>query len=105
MPSTFAFGVLGPCSSRIFQSKFCSTSFSYSSRIQVVGSLTVLTYVTHRKTDFILGFVLFARFFPLISIWEIQEGRLHSVQETNERVEGYLPDPKPVVLPRAETEN
>ena len=28
---------------------------------------------------FMLGFVIFARFFPLISIWEIQEGRKLSV--------------------------
>ena len=41
---------------------------------------------------FILGFVLFARFFPLISVWEIQEGREQSVKETSERLEGYLPD-------------
>lgn len=42
---------------------------------------------------FILGFVLFARFFPLVSLWEIQEGREQSVAETVERLEGYLPDP------------
>ncbi|HSR52354.1 MAG TPA: NrfD/PsrC family molybdoenzyme membrane anchor subunit [Acidobacteriota bacterium] len=42
---------------------------------------------------FILGFVLFARFFPLISIWEIREGREVSVKETVERLERYLPDP------------
>jgi molybdopterin-containing oxidoreductase family membrane subunit len=42
---------------------------------------------------FILGFVIFARFFPLISIWEIQEGREHSVPATTERLEEYLPDP------------
>jgi len=41
---------------------------------------------------FILGFVVFARFFPLISIWEIREGQAHAVAETAERVEGYLPD-------------
>ena len=47
---------------------------------------------------FILGFVLFARFFPLISIWEIQEGRKQSVAETTERLESYLPDPAPGTL-------
>jgi molybdopterin-containing oxidoreductase family membrane subunit len=45
---------------------------------------------------FILGFVLFARFFPLISIWELEEGRESAVAETTERVRGYLPDPEPV---------
>ena len=44
---------------------------------------------------FILGFVLFARFFPLVSIWEIEEGREHSVQQTTQRLRQYLPDPKP----------
>ncbi len=51
---------------------------------------------------FILGFVLFARFFPLISLWEIQEGREQSVAETVERLEGYLPDPAPAVSGAAE---
>ncbi len=41
---------------------------------------------------FALGFVLFARFFPLISIWELREGRKVSVAETVARVESYLPD-------------
>ncbi len=44
---------------------------------------------------FMLGFVIFGRLFPLISIWEIQEGRERSVSETSERLEGYLPDPAP----------
>ncbi len=44
---------------------------------------------------FMLGFVIFARFFPLISVWEIQEGRKLSIAETTERLEGYLPDPVP----------
>ncbi len=44
---------------------------------------------------FILGFVLFARFFPLISIWELKEGREEAVRETMKRVESYLPDPAP----------
>ena len=42
-----------------------------------------------------LGFVIFGRFFPLISIWEIREGREESVEHTTERVRGYLPDIKP----------
>ncbi|KAB2968986.1 MAG: polysulfide reductase [Thermoanaerobaculia bacterium] len=43
----------------------------------------------------VLGFVVFSRFFPLISIWEIREGRAEAVAETVERIEGYLPDPAP----------
>jgi Ni/Fe-hydrogenase subunit HybB-like protein len=41
---------------------------------------------------FILGFILFAKFFPIISIWEVREGRAVSVDEVSERVKTYLPD-------------
>lgn len=41
---------------------------------------------------FILFYVLFTKFFPIISVWEIQEGREQGVVETEERVKSYLPD-------------
>lgn len=41
---------------------------------------------------FVLGFILFAKFFPLISIWEIQEGRESSVREVAHRLHSYLPE-------------
>jgi len=44
---------------------------------------------------FILGYMLFARFFPVISIWEIQEGRHESAKAVNERIRSYMPDPEP----------
>ncbi|OGU74063.1 MAG: hypothetical protein A2V93_07430 [Ignavibacteria bacterium RBG_16_34_14] len=40
---------------------------------------------------FVLGFVLFSKFFPLISIWETEEGRKESVKEVEKRVKSYLP--------------
>jgi molybdopterin-containing oxidoreductase family membrane subunit len=40
---------------------------------------------------FILGFVLFSKFFPVISIWEIEEGRKEGIKEVEERVHSYLP--------------
>ena len=40
---------------------------------------------------FILGYVLFSKFFPVISIWEIEEGRKESVKEVEKRVKSYLP--------------
>jgi len=47
---------------------------------------------------FILGFVLFARFFPLISIWEINEGREHAADEAARKIKSYMPDaPIPTV--------
>jgi hypothetical protein len=41
---------------------------------------------------FILGFVLFSKFFPIISIWEVREGRAVGVKEVSERVKTYLPE-------------
>jgi molybdopterin-containing oxidoreductase family membrane subunit len=41
---------------------------------------------------FILLYVLFTRFFPIVSIWEIQEGRMNASKELLERVEEYLPE-------------
>ncbi len=40
---------------------------------------------------FALGFAFFSKFFPLISIWEIQEGRERSVADVTERLQQYLP--------------
>jgi len=40
---------------------------------------------------FALGFMVFAKFFPLISIWEIEEGRQHGIKEVEERIHSYLP--------------
>jgi molybdopterin-containing oxidoreductase family membrane subunit len=41
---------------------------------------------------FILGFLLFSKVFPLISIWEIEEGRDESLEEVEKRIQSYLPD-------------
>lgn len=41
---------------------------------------------------FIFLYGLFTKLFPIISIWEIREGRECSVKEVTERVESYLPD-------------
>jgi Ni/Fe-hydrogenase subunit HybB-like protein len=44
---------------------------------------------------FILGYMIFARFFPVISIWEIEEGRQESAKIVTERINSYMPDPEP----------
>jgi Ni/Fe-hydrogenase subunit HybB-like protein len=44
---------------------------------------------------FVLGYMLFARFFPVISIWEIEEGRHESAKVVTERITSYMPDPEP----------
>jgi molybdopterin-containing oxidoreductase family membrane subunit len=41
---------------------------------------------------FILLYVLFVKLFPIISIWEIQEGREVGLKEVEERLLTYLPD-------------
>jgi len=42
---------------------------------------------------FCLGFMVFAKLFPLISVWEVEEGRKVAVEDTTKRISGYLPDP------------
>jgi molybdopterin-containing oxidoreductase family membrane subunit len=41
---------------------------------------------------FVLVYMVATKFFPIISIWEVQEGREKSVEEVSERVASYLPD-------------
>jgi len=41
---------------------------------------------------FVLLYAVFTKFFPIVSIWEVHEGRELSVQEVSERVASYLPD-------------
>lgn len=43
---------------------------------------------------FILFYTIFTKFFPIVSIWEIKEGREKAVFEVEERVKSYLPDPQ-----------
>jgi molybdopterin-containing oxidoreductase family membrane subunit len=45
---------------------------------------------------FILLYMVATKFFPIVSIWEIKEGREHSARQVAARVEGYLPqEPTP----------
>jgi len=41
---------------------------------------------------FILLYIIFIKFFPIISIWEIKEGERIGLQETTDRLKSYLPD-------------
>ena len=49
-------------------------------------SLTAAFFAT-----FILLYMIFTKLFPIVSIWEVREGRERSVQETVERIREYLP--------------
>jgi len=40
---------------------------------------------------FILLYVLFTKFFPIISIWEIREGKEIGVKEVEKRIRSYMP--------------
>jgi molybdopterin-containing oxidoreductase family membrane subunit len=40
---------------------------------------------------FILLYALFSKVFPIISVWEIREGRHQGIEEAMERIKGYLP--------------
>ncbi len=58
-----------------------------------IPSLTEWSLFAGGVAVFVLAFMLFAKLFPLISIWEIQEGREKSVHAVAERLKSYLPDP------------
>ena len=40
---------------------------------------------------FALLYVLFTRLFPIVSIWEVREGKDHAISEVSERVSSYFP--------------
>jgi Ni/Fe-hydrogenase subunit HybB-like protein len=42
---------------------------------------------------FILLYAVFTKLFPIVSIWEIHEGRERSLEEVSARVQSYLPAP------------
>ena len=48
---------------------------------------------------FILLYMVFTKLFPIISIWEVREGRERGIQEAYERIESYLPTPTPGTQP------
>jgi hypothetical protein len=41
---------------------------------------------------FALFYLLFTKLFPIVSIWEIHEGRERGLQEVEARLLSYLPD-------------
>jgi molybdopterin-containing oxidoreductase family membrane subunit len=42
---------------------------------------------------FIFLYMLFTKFFPIVSIWEVREGREKALDEVAERVRSYMPAP------------
>jgi len=56
-----------------------------------IPSLTEWSLFAAAVAVFVMGFMVFAKLFPIISVWEVQEGRARAVEETSERIERYLP--------------
>jgi len=56
-----------------------------------VPSLTEVSLFLGGIAMFCLGFIVFSKLFPLVSIWEIEEGRKAGLQEAKDRLESYLP--------------
>jgi Ni/Fe-hydrogenase subunit HybB-like protein len=56
-----------------------------------IPSVTEIGIAAAATSAFVLGFMGFSKLFPLISIWETKEGRLHSVHEVSMRLREYLP--------------
>ncbi len=60
--------------------------------IPYVPSLTECALFMGGISLFCLGFLIFSKLFPLISIWELEEGRTEGLQEAKARLDSYLPD-------------
>ena len=59
---------------------------------QYFPSWVELSIMAGTFAGFVLFYMVATKFFPIISLWEIQEGREQSVKEVSERVASYLPD-------------
>ena len=59
---------------------------------QYMPSWIELSIMSATFSGFILLYMVATKFVPIVSIWEIKEGREESVQEVADRVAGYLPN-------------
>jgi hypothetical protein len=41
---------------------------------------------------FMFLYLMFTKFFPIVSVWEMREGREKAMAEVGERLKTYLPD-------------
>jgi molybdopterin-containing oxidoreductase family membrane subunit len=60
--------------------------------LHYLPSWVELSIMAGTLSGFVLVYMVATKFFPIVSIWEIQEGREKSVEEVSERVAAYLPD-------------
>ncbi len=59
---------------------------------QYLPSWVELSIMAATFSGFILLYMVATKFFPIVSIWEIKEGREQSVREVADRVAEYLPE-------------
>ncbi len=59
---------------------------------QYIPSWIELSIMAATLSGFILLYMIAVKFVPIVSIWEIKEGRKESVRDVASRVAGYLPD-------------
>jgi molybdopterin-containing oxidoreductase family membrane subunit len=62
------------------------------SSVHYFPSWVELSIMAGTFSGFILVYMVATKFFPIISIWEIAEGREKSIEEVSGRVAEYLPD-------------
>jgi molybdopterin-containing oxidoreductase family membrane subunit len=65
-------------------------------RVPIEGAIYIPTWVEWSillgcLSFFSLLYVLFTKFFPIVPIWEIHEGRGKSIEEVRKRIQRYLP--------------
>ncbi|MCK5489949.1 MAG: hypothetical protein KAI98_08165, partial [Gemmatimonadetes bacterium] len=60
--------------------------------VHYTPSWVELSIMAGTFSGFILVYMVATKFFPIISIWEIREGRERSVEDVIERVQDYLPE-------------
>lgn len=60
--------------------------------LHYIPSWVELSIMAGTFSGFVLVYMVATKFFPIVSIWEIQEGREKSIEEVTERVAAYLPD-------------
>ena len=63
-----------------------------AAQMHYVPSWVELSIMAGTLAGFVLVYMAATKFFPIISIWEIKEGREKSVEAVAERVASYLPD-------------
>jgi molybdopterin-containing oxidoreductase family membrane subunit len=60
--------------------------------LHYIPSWVELSIMAGTFSGFVLVYMIATKFFPIVSIWEIQEGREKAIEEVTERVAAYLPD-------------